>query len=288
MKTWRIRAHGCIEHTAPDSPPALDEPLRALVAKPPRRINRYIRLALIGAHRCAANLAGPLPASTPLYIASEQGSVADTVALLDEIIRHGRSPKPMSFINVSSNMVGFYLAATLGLSGRNTNVARNRGAFGAMLELASLDPDLDLQPETLLLLGAVAECVWPLAEHRLRCQLPADAPLVEASYWLAVDDEPDDHAPRLGYATTQDVAEARAWLAAGQHWAIDPQLPQAQRRALGAALAQRQAWPAPLCHRGHPDAIVHALFCALQSRPVPRLHAVAADPSCGFQLLGVW
>lgn len=288
MKTWRIRAYGAFEAAAQEPPGSLAEPLRACLEKPPRRINRYIRLALIGAHRCVARLDRQLPATTPLYLASEQGSAAEAVRLMDEIVLRGRSPMPMSFINVSSNMVGYYLAASLGLSGRNMNVARSQGAFGAMLELASLEADSDSMPEALMLLGAVAECVWPLAEHRKRCELPADTPLVESSYWLAAGGNVDDSVARLTYLRTRDEIEAQAWLAAGERWAIDPYLPADQQQALGADLEQYRAWRGPLCHRGHPDAIVHALVAALRSDPVPRLHVVAGDPSCGYQLMGVW
>ncbi|MDN5869339.1 MAG: hypothetical protein L0H73_01250 [Nitrococcus sp.] len=288
MKTWRICAHGAFEAAAQEAPDSLAEPLRACLERPPRRINRYIRLALIGAQRCVARLDRPLPATTPLYLASEQGSAAEAVRLMDEIVLRGRSPMPMSFINVSSNMVGYYLAASLGLSGRNMNVARSQGAFGAMLELASLEAEPDSLPEPLMLLGAVAECVWPLAEHRKRCELPDATPLVEASYWLAVDDKLDDSVARLAYARTRDEIEAQAWLAAGERWAIDPHLSGDQQQVLGADLERCREWRAPFCHRGHPDAVVHALIAALGADPVPRLHVVAGDPFRGYQLMGVW
>src|SRR5699024_3895923 len=139
MNSWCILAHGAYEAVARDPPQALDAALRACMGKPPRRINRYIRLALIGAHRCMARLDQPLASTTPLLMASEQGNVAEAVALMDEIVVHGRSPMPMPFINVSSTMVGYYLATSLGLSGRNVNVARDHGTFGALLELAALE-----------------------------------------------------------------------------------------------------------------------------------------------------
>lgn len=291
MKTWHIRAHGAYEAIAREPPESLDAAVRASMGKPPRRINRYIRLALIGAHRCVANLQQPLPATTPLFMASEHGNVAEAVALMDEIVVRCRSPMPMPFINVSSNMVGYYLAASLGLNGRNMNVARDRGAFGAMLELAGLEAAA-APTQAGMLLGTVAENVWPLAEHRRRCELPADTPLVEASYWLVVDDGDvggcgDKHAPRLSYAKTTDQNEARAWLAAGERWAIDPHLPDEQLQALSTGLQTDRAWQAPLCHRGHADAIVHALFAALRTQPVSRLHVAVSEASGGYQLMAV-
>lgn len=287
MNSWRIRAHGCFEQTVQEPPDSLAEPLRACVANPPRRINRYIQLALIGAHRCVGGLGQSLPTATPMYIASEQANAAEVINLFDDIVWQRRSPKPMSFVNVSSNMVGFYLAASLGLNGRNINVARTCGAFGAMLELARLEPYVGAAPEGPVLLGTVAEATWPLADHRRRCELSADTPIAEASYWLAVDNEVESGGPRLTYGNTNDEAEARAWLADGERWVVDPHLPEAQGAALSADLDQRRKLDAALCHRGHLDAVAHAVFTALQAQPRPRVHVVAGDPSGGYQLMGV-
>lgn len=294
MKSWRIRALGSFEAEAQEAAFPYKSELHALVAKPPRRINRYIRLALIGAHRCVAQTA-PLSPATPLYMASEQGSVAETIRLMDDIVVHGHAPMPMPFINVSSNMVGFYLAASLGLTGRNINVARSRGSFGAILELADLDTDLDANRGAVrdsaspmpLLLGTANECVWPLAEHRRRSGLPTDVPLVEGSYWLLVDSNSEGAGRRLDYGTTDDAAKARAWLAAGEYQAVDPHLPDDQRRALAIDTTSRRQWHSDFFHRGHLQAVEHALFTALGSDPVPHLHVVAGDASSGYQLFCV-
>ena len=292
MNSWCILAHGAYEAVAQDPPQELDAALRACMGKPPRRINRYIRLALIGAHRCVAQLEQPLASTTPLLMASAQGNVAEAVALMDEIVVHGRSPMPMPFINVSSNMVGYYLAASLGLCGRNMTAARAPGTFGALLELAELEAIIAPAEHGRMLLGTVAECVWPLTEHRRRCQLAADTPLVEASYWLVAEQanagaEDNTQAPILSYTKTANVSEARAWLAAGERWVIDPHLPDEQRQALSAGLHAACAWHPPLCHRGHADALVHALFAALKTPPITRLHGVGADASGGYQLMTV-
>lgn len=282
---WRIAAHGCFESVAGETATDLREPLKAVVANRPRRINRYTQLALIGAHRCVEELTSPLPSRTPLYLASEQGNVAEAVSLMDGIVRHGQVPKPMSFVNVSSNMAGFYLGASLGLSGRNMTVARQGGSFGAMLEMAALDPARDAP----MLLGSVSECVWPLADHRQRHELAADAELVEGSYWLlaAAAGDGDDDGARLDYTTTRDPGIARDWLASGSYWACDPHLPVDARESLQAALEPDRAWRVPLAHRGHPDALAHCLFTALASQPIPELRLVAGDPAQGYQLISV-
>src|SRR5699024_7281676 len=113
VNSWRILAHGAYEAVAREPPETLDATLRACMGRPPRRINRYIRLALIGVHHCMARLKRPLVPATPLFVASAQGNVAEAVALMDEIVIHGRSPMPMPFVNISSNMAGYYLAASL-------------------------------------------------------------------------------------------------------------------------------------------------------------------------------
>lgn len=283
MISWRIGAHGCHEAVAGETPDDLAEPLRMALGARPRRVNRYTRLALLGAHRCAGQLSEPLPARTPLYLASEQGDTAETVSLMDGILRDGQPPRPMSFVNVSSNMAGFHVAASLGLTGRNMTVARQRGSFGAMLELASLDPGSG----EAMLLGTVSECVWPLADHRQRCELDADALLAEGSYWLVASAATHAHGPALEYATTRDAGAARDWLAAGDCWACDPHLPDQSRGWLASPLDPAHAWSAPLAHRGHPDAVAHLVFSALADPDTPRLRVVAGDAGWGYQLIGV-
>lgn len=283
MKRWHIRSHGHFEQPAADTPESLAGILGQVMAQPPRRTNRYIQLALIGAHRAVAKLNRPLAPQTPLYLASENGGIAETVSLMDGILFEGLPPKPMAFINLPSNMAGFYTGASLHLRGHNMTVSRHFGAFGAMLELA----ELDTQCEHAMLLGLVCEAGWPLSEHRYRRGLPAGTPLLESSYWLVVDAQVEHPAAILDYSITQDPLTAREWLAGGDYWAIDPQLPYSQRRELTADLPAASAWPHIDGHRGHPDAIISALFAGMNAQPQPRLRLAARNADHGFQLLGL-
>lgn len=283
MKRWHIRSHGHFEQPAADTRASLADILGQAMAHPPRRINRYTQLALIGAHRAVAKLSRPLAPQTPLYLASENGGIAETVSLMDGILFERLPPKPMAFVNLPSNMAGFYTGASLQLRGHNMTVSRHFGAFGAMLELA----ELDTQREHAMLLGLVCEAAWPLSEHRYRRGLPAGTPLLESSYWLVVGAHAEQPAAALDYGTTRDLLTAREWLADGDYWAIDPQLPHSKRRALTADLPAVRAWPHIDDHRGHPDAIISALFAGLEAQPQPRLHLVARNAGHGFQLLGL-
>ncbi len=165
---------------SPNGPQNLREQVKALCPRAPRRVNRLTELSLIGAQRCVQGL--QLPPDTPIYMAFTSGCIADSVALVQDVIR-GQAPMPVTFINVSSNMAGFYVASSLGLHSGNQVVACKDFAWEATLELALLSPTRGL------LLGAVEECAWPLAEHRERMSLPPGAPMLETSHWLLADRE---------------------------------------------------------------------------------------------------
>ena len=156
---------------------SLREPLRAACANAPRRLNRIIELSLIGAHRCVAGR--PLAPDTAIYLACTHGTVADIVTLVDAVCR-GTPVMPVTFINLSSNMAGFYVASTLGLHSGNHVGSANEVPFEATLDLAR-------SHHTPFLLGAVEECSWPLDAHRQRLGVAPGTPLLEASHWLWID-----------------------------------------------------------------------------------------------------
>ena len=211
MTPLRIAAVSTVLLPAGDAPTPLRPAVQELVREAPRRISRLIELALIGAHRC---MRGQRPdPRCPLYLALTHGCVAEAVALVQSVIAGGL-PTPVGFINVSSNMAGFYVASTLGTHGSNQAVSAGEFSFEAALELASLGREHRSQG----LIGAVEECAWPLAAHRERLGLPADQAFSEASHWLFVD----QHCARP-LATVQwvrryaSVDAARAALA-GERW----------------------------------------------------------------------
>jgi hypothetical protein len=211
------------------APEPLRERLRQALPEPPRRLNRLIELALIGSHRC---LAGRRPEpECPLYLAVTHGCAADNVTLVTAVAARNQPPTPVGFINLSSNMPGFYVAATLGLHGSNQSVAADDFMqFEAALELASLGG-----ARRQALVGAVEECVWPLAPHRERLQLPPERPLSECSHWLFVDQDADEALATVQWVRRYgDADEARAELAR-ERW------PAAGRLALGGTLAGARA-----------------------------------------------
>jgi len=179
----KIAAAAALRLPASEPPEPLRPRLQQAMAQPPRRINRLTELALLGAHQC---LKGSRPQPRcPLYLALTHGCVADGVALVTHVVTTGLPPSPIGFINMSSNMAGFHVAAALGLRGSNQSLAADDFSFEAALELASLGHEQCPQR----LIGAVEECAWPLAEHRRRLGLPADRALAECSHWLFVDQE---------------------------------------------------------------------------------------------------
>jgi hypothetical protein len=162
------------------------DPRAQLRARAPgmRRANRFAELAVLGAARCAAGSVRPLGSETSVYLATGEGNVADTARMMRELIGEKQPPMPLAFINVSSNMAGFWVAHTLGLGAGNAAVSREDFPFEAALELAWLDVERYQVP--MALVGGVDECAYPLAEHRQRMGLPPDSALDEVSSWLVV------------------------------------------------------------------------------------------------------
>lgn len=271
----RIGAAATVLLPAAAAPAPLRDELRQVLAEPPRRVSRLIELALLGAHRCLRG-ARPEP-HCPLYLAVTHGCVADAVSLVTTVSRGGL-PMPVGFINLSSNMAGFYVASTLGIHGSNQSVAADDFAFEGALELASLGREQRAQA----LIGAVEECAWPLPEHRARLALPADRALMESSHWLFVDAE-----AARPLATVQWVrryADAATALRALTHerWTAGAQL------ALGgSARASGTAWLAAtglapavdgeMAHSGHWTAYRICRF--VETRPAPALLHVSEGPS---------
>jgi hypothetical protein len=210
MTPLKIAAVSTMLLPAGTAPTPLRASVQAEVRDPPRRISRLIELALLGAHRCMKQQR-PEP-RCPLYLALTHGCVADAVALV-QTVSSGGLPTPVAFINVSSNMAGFYVASTLGIHGSNQAVAADDFSFEAALELASLGREHRAQG----LIGAVEECAWPLTEHRVRLGLPPDAALAEASHWLFIDQNAASPLATVQWVRRYpDESDARAALAREQ------------------------------------------------------------------------
>lgn len=211
MTPLTVLATSALELLADDAPLDLNARLKAETGRVgPRRVSRFVRLALLGARRCVG--ATPLPSSTAVYLTSNTGPVADTAELLVQAAT-GQPLPPVRFVNVSSNMVSYYLAAELGLQGSNQVVMSRDLAWFSLLETAWFN----LPPGGTALVGAVEECAWPLAAHRQRLGLPATAALADSSHWLLLrrgaGGTPGDGTVITQLARLSNDAAARQWLA---------------------------------------------------------------------------
>ncbi len=233
----KVAAVASLDLQAGETPAILGERVREACGKSVRRINRFIQLALIGAHDCVGSRS--LAADTAVYLATGQGNVADTAQMMRDILARGEAPMPFSFINVSSNMAGFYVAQGLELSGANLTVSRHDFSFEAAVQLAGVD----LGDGGRALIGAVEECAWPLARHRERLGVAQGTPLSEGSHWLLIDQ--DEPAPLALIEWSEGFVSREAALAAlkaaglprdtllGTGWGIDEAERGEWMRALG-------------------------------------------------------
>ncbi|MGH8441779.1 MAG: hypothetical protein ACRETF_02630 [Nevskiaceae bacterium] len=211
MTPLKIAAAATVVLPAADPATPLRPLLQPLMAEPPRRVSRLIELSLLGAYRCLKQLR---PESRcPLYLALTHGTSGDSIALVKAVTSRGL-PTPVAFINQSSNMAGFYVAASLGIHGSNQAVAANEFPFEAALELAGLRSE----HRTQALIGAVEECVWPLPEHRARLGLPPDAALAESSHWLFVDQNAARPLATVQWVRRYDDEHAANEALAREHW----------------------------------------------------------------------
>src|SRR5690606_18957723 len=151
-----------------------------------RRIGRFIQLALIGAGECIRQ--HQLPEGTAGYLSSGRGDLEVTLEVLVDMVEHGQPPKPLSFINTVSNSSCFYVAKTFGLHGRRQVVTRRQAPLESVLPLARLD--VANGSTSTALVGTVDIVTLPLADHRERLQLPADAGVGEGSHWFLLANNP--------------------------------------------------------------------------------------------------
>lgn len=182
MSPLRIAAAASHRAVLGETPTDLRTPLQALSGQTLRRINRYIELAVLGALQCRAASPGIAP-DTALYLAAEAPMLADCIKALTSLIAHQRPPTPFEFMNISGNMAGFYIAQQLGIVGPQLVVHRRGAGLQCALELLPLQSARHRRS----LIGYVEEGIWPLADLRLRLDLPADRALAECSHWLYLD-----------------------------------------------------------------------------------------------------
>lgn len=166
--------------------PDLREQVNALCSERPRRIDRYTQLALLGAMRCVAH--NELSSSTGLYMGSRFASLSNTIAMHQQMIEQGDSPKPAHFINSLSNSAGYYVARNLNLQQRNLFVSRSDASLIAALQIAALDIQSAVVSRALV--GIVEETVLPSRQHCVRLGVDPETELGEGSHWLLLAKSP--------------------------------------------------------------------------------------------------
>lgn len=256
MKPLKVAGVATFQLPCAEQPEPLRPLLREVMAEPPRRVNRLIELALLGAHCCARGQR--LEPHCPLYLALTHGSVGDNVALVSGASLRDAPPSPIAFINLSSNMAGFNVAAALGVHGSNQAIAASEFSFEAALELASLGHEERSQA----LIGAVEESAWPLPAQRERLGLPPDRALSECSHWLFVDQQCPQ--PLATVRWTRRYPSA----AAARDALERERFPAGTLREIGGT-------PQPV-HSGHVSA--HRICRFVEERPAPALLHVSESP----------
>ena len=146
-----------------------------------RRVNKFVLLALIGAHRCARDQ--QIRPDTAVYLATEHGNLGDTESVLRQIYRQHALPMPYNFINTMANTASFYVAQGLNLTGRNLSVSSQNLSFERGLEL--LKADMEMQAVGSALAGSVDEATASESRFREKSGLAVDrVNQVDRSCWL--------------------------------------------------------------------------------------------------------
>ena len=170
-----------------------------------RRVNRFILLAISGAHDCATE--AELHPETGVWLTTENGTVGDTEKGLDQLFNQRIFPKPYNFINTMSNTAAFYIAQSLKLSSTNITLSCKDFSFERGLTLARAD--LRRQAAPAALIGGVDEAVF--SETNLKSRF-GDR-LIDGSAWLYVSADPAGARGRITEIRDFDnQAQALAWL----------------------------------------------------------------------------
>jgi len=210
-ETIWIRGTGDYCAVVEGEPPSLKAIVREALGNSVRRVGRFIQLALVGTGRCIGSREAP--EGTGVYMGSARGDLATTLTVVDALFRGGQAPMPLNFINTVSNAPCFYIARQFGLAGRSQFVCSRCFALEAVLDLAAFDMAAGSMASALV--GSVDVVTEPVADHRARLGLAADAPVAEGSHWLwlASGEAPSDAWGELvGARTFGDRAELLDWL----------------------------------------------------------------------------
>ena len=165
----------------PDLAPALKQVCR----ERPRRVDRFIELALLGSGQCVAGQT--LRPDCGIYLGSGFGPMGTNVAVQEQLFRDRECPRPFDFMNLLGASAGFHVAKNLGIKGPNLFISRRGASLEAAFAAAQADMRLGIVSQALL--GMVEEVTLPLPQHRQRHKLPADMSVAERSHWLLLEKE---------------------------------------------------------------------------------------------------
>ncbi|MGY4531429.1 hypothetical protein ACVW0Y_000539 [Pseudomonas sp. TE3786] len=136
-----------IRGSASTSDKDLKAALSQWLSNPPRRIDRLIFQALLG----AAALKEHVRSDCGLYLASRHPARPTMIALLEAVCVQHKQPKPFEFVNSVSNAAGFHVAQQLGLEGPNLFIGAGPRVWSQLLGLARLDLQAQVISQALLL-----------------------------------------------------------------------------------------------------------------------------------------
>lgn len=181
--------------------------LKALSGKNHRRIDRFIELAIIGAHKAVAGY--ELEPATALYLVSGQGDIPVFERVRRQRYFQKMMSKPVDFVNLASNTAGFYVASHLKIAGANLFLSHKH--FPVQMALLLAQSELVLKTYPAILLGGVDECLENRELARKLLGVAAATELGEGSNWLLLNCEPDGALAALRVAGQQfDRAQVEA------------------------------------------------------------------------------
>ncbi len=174
-----------IHNTAPgEKLPDLTGELKSIGASN-RRSDHFIQLAVIGAHKAAEG--HKLWEQTAVYMTSGQGNTAVFNRVCEALRIQKNLPKPVDFINLLSNSAGFYVAAHLGLHGKNLFLSHHH--FPVQMTLLTAQNDITLGRQKAILAGGVDEWLPRQDLARKLSGVSETTALGEGSNWLLLSSQ---------------------------------------------------------------------------------------------------
>ena len=175
-----------------------------------RRVNKFVILSLIGAHKSV--FGKDLDRRTSIYLTTERGNLGDTENVLHQIYRKQSLPMPYNFINTMSNTASFYVSQGLNVEGRNISVSSQNLSFERGLELLKADMGMGLVHSALI--GGVDEVNLSEVHFERKYGLTyGSVRQLEGSCWLYIRSEKEGALGELSAIRSfQSREDAMAWL----------------------------------------------------------------------------